>query len=66
MGLSLSETVSVFLYFRDFLYESVIDVYQASGQRAAREWAQMHRRIASFTNAVLLALVEAHEARGRK
>lgn len=63
VGLSLSETVSVFLYFRDFLYESVIDVYQASGQRAAREWAQMHRRIASFTNAVLLALVEAHEAR---
>lgn len=63
-GLSLSETVNVFLYFRDFLYDSVIDVYQASGQRAAREWAEMHRRIAAFTNTVLLALVEAHEARG--
>jgi excisionase family DNA binding protein len=60
-GLTLSEKVSVFLYFRDFLYDSVIDVYQASGQRAAREWAHMHRRIAVFTNAVLLALVEAHE-----
>jgi len=60
-GLSLSETVSVFLYFRDFLYDSVIDVYQASGQRVAREWAEMHRRIAAFTNAVLLALVEAYE-----
>ena len=60
-GLPLSQTVSVFLYFRDFLYDSVIDVYQASGQRAAREWATMHRRIAAFTNAVLLALVEAHE-----
>ena len=60
-GLSLSETVSVFLYFRDFLYDSVVDVYQASGQRAAREWASMHRRIAAFTNAVLLALIEAHE-----
>jgi excisionase family DNA binding protein len=63
-GLSLSETVKVFLYFRDFLYDSVVDVYQASGQRAAREWAEMHRRIAAFTNTVLLALVEAHEARG--
>lgn len=60
-GLSLSETVRVFLYFRDFLYDSVIDVYQASGQRAAREWASMHRRTALFTNAVLLALIEAHE-----
>ena len=62
-GLSMSETVSVFLYFRDFLYDSVIDVYQASGQRAAREWAEMHRRIVAFTNTVLLALVKAHEAR---
>lgn len=60
-GLSLSETVRVFLYFRDFLYDSVIDVYQATGQRAAREWASMHRRTALFTNAVLLALIEAHE-----
>ncbi len=64
-GLSLSETVGIFLYFRDFLYDSVVDVYQASGQRAAREWANMHRRIAAFTNAVLLALVDAYE-RARK
>ena len=63
-GLSLAQTVSVFLYFRDFLYDSVIDVYQASGQRAAREWAAMHRRIAAFTNAVLLALVAAAEQEG--
>jgi excisionase family DNA binding protein len=60
-GLSFSETVSVFLFFRDFLYDSVVDGYQASGQRAAREWAEMHRRISAFTNAVLLALVEANE-----
>jgi excisionase family DNA binding protein len=61
-GLPLSQTVSVFLYFRDFLYDSVIDVYQATGQRAAREWANMHRRIAAFTNTVLLALIEHHES----
>jgi hypothetical protein len=64
-GLSLTEKVNSFLYFRDFLYDSVLDVYQASGQRAAREWAVMHRRIAGFTNAVLLALVEAHEKAGQ-
>jgi hypothetical protein len=58
--------VNVFLYFRDFLYDSVIDVYQASGQRAAREWAEMHRRIAAFTNTVLLALVEAYEGNERQ
>ncbi len=64
-GLSLTEKVSVFFYFRDFLYDSVIDVYQASGQRAAREWAHFHRRITSFTNAILVALIEAHEASGK-
>ena len=63
-GLTLAQNVSVFLYFRDFLYDSVIDVYQASGQRAAREWATMHRRIAAFTNAVLLSLVAAAEQDG--
>jgi len=65
-GFPLSETVEVFLYFRDFLYDSVIDVYQESGRRAAHEWAQMHRRIATFTNAVLLALVKAHETENKK
>ena len=61
-GLTLTQTVSVFLYFRDFLYDSILDVYQAAGQRAAREWANLHRRIAAFTNAVLLALVADHES----
>jgi excisionase family DNA binding protein len=61
-GLSLAETVSVFLDFRDFLYDSIIDIYQAAGHRAAREWAGMHRRIAAFTNALLLALIESHES----
>jgi hypothetical protein len=60
-GLSLAETVRLYQFFAGFLYESVLDVYQASGQRAAREWAAMHRRVSAFTNAVLLALVEAGE-----
>jgi excisionase family DNA binding protein len=62
-GLGVTMAVSVFIYFRDFLYDSVIDVYQASGQRAAREWANMHRRIVAFTNVVLLALIEAYEGK---
>jgi len=58
-GLSLAETVRLCQFFADFLYESVLDVYQASGLRAAREWANMHRRVTHFTNTVLVALVEA-------
>lgn len=61
-GLSLGETVRLFQFFADFLYDSVLDVYQASGLRAAREWAQMHRRVTAFTNAVLVGLVDAQPA----
>lgn len=59
-GLTLAETVRLFQFFDDFLYDSVVDVYQAQGRRAAREWATMHRRVTAFTKAVMLALVEAH------
>lgn len=58
-GLALGDTVNVFLYFRDFLYESVVEM-QTANRRAAREWVQMHQRIAAFTNAALIALVDAH------
>jgi len=61
-GLSLGETVRLFQFFADFLYDSVLDVYQASGLRAAREWAQMHRRVTAFTNTVLIGLVDAQPA----
>lgn len=60
-GLSLTEKVRMYQYFRDFLYDSVVDVYQAAGQRIPREWARMHHRLSAFTNAVLIAVVEAHE-----
>ncbi len=59
-NLTLSETANIFLYFRDFLYESVIETYQTSHQRNAHEWIHIHQRIAIFTNAVLIALLEAH------
>ncbi len=61
-GLSLPEKVALFLFFSEFLYESVLDVYRESGRRAAGQWAHLHRRVATFINAVLLALVEAHAA----
>lgn len=59
-GLVLGDTVNIFLYFRDFLYESVIEM-QAANQHTARDWVRMHQHIAAFTNAVLIALIEAHQ-----
>jgi excisionase family DNA binding protein len=64
-GLSLTETVQVFLYFRDFLNDAALDVVQSSGSRGGREATGMQRRIAEFTNRVLLSLIEAREERFR-
>jgi excisionase family DNA binding protein len=59
--LPLSERVRVFLFFNEFLYQSVLDLYRSSGQRAAAQWATMHARVQRFSQATLMALVEAAE-----
>jgi excisionase family DNA binding protein len=64
-GLSLTETVQVFLYFRDFLNDAVLEVAQAAGARGGRGWAGMQRKIGEFTNRVLLSLIESHGERAR-
>lgn len=55
--LPLADRVRVFLLFNGFLYQSVIDQYRSSGQRAASQWAQLHARTQELTNAALIALV---------
>lgn len=64
-GLTLTETVQVFLYFRDFLNDAVLEVAQTAGARGGREWVGVQRKIGTFTNRVLLCLIGAHEERSR-
>lgn len=59
-GMSLTATVRAYLFFQELLYQSVVDMHAAAGPGSALDWDWMHRRIAVFTNEVLLALVEAH------
>ncbi len=58
--LSQMETVRAFLYFRDLLAESLFSVYEMAGVRSAHAWAEMNRRVAGFTNEVLLALINGY------
>lgn len=57
-NLSLAENVRAFLYFRDFLTESVMQMVETAGNPSLSE---LHQRTAQFTNEILIALVAAHE-----
>ncbi len=60
-GMMLSEAIEALLFFREFLMESLFDLYETSGLRPAPAWGDMRRRVSRFTNQMLLALVQAYE-----
>lgn len=59
-GLSLTETVKAYLFFREFLFQTIYDMTEASGSGSPTDWGQIRRLAGNFTNEVLLALVDAH------
>jgi hypothetical protein len=62
-GLSLTEIVRAYLFFREFLFQTIYDMTEASGSGSPTDWGQIRRLAGKFTNEVLLALVEAHPCR---
>jgi excisionase family DNA binding protein len=60
-GLSLAETTRAYLYFREFLSQTVYDMAETVGTQGPIQWGQIHNKIITITNDVLLALVAAHE-----
>jgi excisionase family DNA binding protein len=59
--LSLAENVRAFLYFRDHLTESVVQMVEAAGAAPNHSLAELQHLTAHFTNEILIALVAAHE-----
>jgi excisionase family DNA binding protein len=62
-GLTLEETVAAYLFFREFLFESIFNVYETAGVRSSATWGETRRKVSRFTNQVLLALIEAYGLR---
>jgi excisionase family DNA binding protein len=60
-GLSLKEAVAAYLFFREFLFESIFNVYETAGVRSSTAWSETRRKVSGFTNQVLMALIEAYE-----
>lgn len=61
--LSLADAMRAFLYFRDFLLESVLQMRAAVGARTNEDDLLTYRLINEFANEVLVALVSTYQER---
>ena len=57
---TLADSVEAFLFFREFLMDSVFSLSDTLGGRNYQEWRALRSQIAGFTNSVLLNLVKAY------
>lgn len=57
-GFALTEAVEAFLFFRDSLIDSLIQMATYADVSASPDWLTVSRRLNEFTNAVLLGLIE--------
>lgn len=60
-GLSLPEAVRGFLYFSDFVINSIL-TWSEIAPRSASEWANLLRQVNTFIHAMLLSIIEYYEA----
>lgn len=60
-GLTLTQTTRAYLFFHEFLFESLHDMITAVGSQSTTDWSNIRHQIVFVTNEILLALIEAHE-----
>jgi excisionase family DNA binding protein len=61
-GLSGVEAAHAFLFFRTSLLESMMSVYEDAGVRSPQVWTEMFRKVTSFTDNIMITLLETYEA----
>ncbi len=59
-GMTLRDATEAYLFFREFLIESLFGLSESAGSRSAHTWAQLRRHVSGFTNVLLLAIIEAY------
>lgn len=60
-GMSLRESVRAFIYFRDFLFDTVLEIMDDAQTQSYENWQELYQLSSRFTNEVLVALVGAGE-----
>lgn len=60
-GLTLVETTRAYLFFREFLSQTIYDMSETAGTQSPTDWRWIRRQIIFLTNEVLLSLIGAYE-----
>ncbi|GAB4473818.1 MAG: helix-turn-helix domain-containing protein [Anaerolineae bacterium] len=60
-GFKLSSAVQIFLFFRDMLTDSVIQMAEMLSLRTASDWGERLRQINHLTGVLLISLIEGYE-----
>ena len=61
-GLNCVEAAHAFQFFRSTVMESVLNAYEASGVRSPQAWVDMVRKMITFSDLIMLTLLETYEA----
>lgn len=61
-GLSVADAANAFLFFRNMLLESMLSVYESAAIQSPYAWSDMFRRLNTFTDQILISLLETYEA----
>jgi excisionase family DNA binding protein len=61
-GLNNVDAARAFLFFRDVLLQSVIQVYQGANVPSGQAWGEILHKVNAFTDLILLHLLETYHA----
>jgi len=64
-GMRAADAARAFLFFRDALLQSVIEVYQVANVPSGRAWGEVLRGVNAFTDLILIELLETFQAKDR-
>ena len=64
-GLNSVDAAHAFLFFRNKLLESMLNVYESAAVHSPHAWSSMFRKINEFTDTILITLLETYEAYGK-
>jgi excisionase family DNA binding protein len=62
-GMHAADAARAFMFFRDALLQSVIEVYQVANVPSGRAWGDVLRLVNAFTDLILIELLETFQSR---
>lgn len=61
-NLNMADAVRAFLFFRNTILDALMDVYESASIHSSQAWGDMLHRILSFTDLVLVTMIDTEEA----